>query len=130
MTSYIFDTGALSLFYAHDERLKSIVDRIQGGGARGFLSSVTLSEFYYKTCQTLGRDVADLWSRQLTERMRVIDADPGMATAAGLEKCRNGRLSLADSYALALAKRMGGTLLTTDNELAKSKETEARFLDV
>ncbi|TLY03263.1 MAG: type II toxin-antitoxin system VapC family toxin [Thaumarchaeota archaeon] len=47
-----------------------------------------------------------------------------------MEKCRNNRLSLADSYALALSKRVGGILLTTDSELAKSKEARVRHFEV
>lgn len=130
MTSFVFDTGALSLFYADDERLRPPVEKIHREGAEGLLSSVTLSEFYYKTCQTLGREVATLWSRQLNERMRVVEADIDLALAAGTEKCKNNRLSLADSYALALTKRVSGILLTTDSELAKSKESRVRYFEV
>lgn len=130
MTSFIFDTGALSLFYADDERLRPLVDGIHGGRDRGLISSVTMSEFYYKTCQRLGRDVATLWTRQLSERMEVEGVDLDLSISAGLEKCRNNRLSLADSYAIALTKRAKGLLLTTDSELAKNKETKVRFFEV
>ncbi len=130
MNSFVFDTGVLSLFYADDERLRPLVDKIHGERAQGLLSSVTLAEFYYKTCQNLGRDVATLWSYQLSERMRVVAADLDLSISAGVEKCRNSRLSLADSYALALTKRVGGTLLTTDSELAKSRESRVRFFEV
>jgi predicted nucleic acid-binding protein len=130
MTSFVFDTGALSLFFADDERLRALVDKIHGERAEALLSSVTLAEFYYKACQTLGRDVATLRSRQLNERMRVVGADLDLSLSAGLEKCKNNRLSLADSYALALTKRVNGILLTTDSELAKSKESRVRHLEV
>jgi predicted nucleic acid-binding protein len=130
MTSFVFDTGALSLVYAADERLRPLVDEIQDAKSQGLLCSVTLSEFYYKTCQTLGRDVATLWSKQLSERMHVVETDSDLSLSAGLEKCRNNRLSLADCYALALTKRFSGTLLTTDSELAKDKESKVRYFEV
>jgi predicted nucleic acid-binding protein len=130
LTSFVFDTGALSLFYADDGRLRPLVDKIHRERDRGLLSSVTLSEFYYKTCQRLGRDVATLWSRQLSERMEIVDADVELSVKAGLEKCRNNRLSLADSFALALARQVKGLLLTTDSELAKSKQVSVRFFEV
>ena len=130
MTSFVFDTGALSLLFVEDERLRPVVEGIQGGKALGILSSVTLSEYFYKTCQILGRDVAALRSRQLDERMRVVDADTELARAAGLEKCRNTRLSLADAFALSLARRVKGTLLTTDGELAKSRDVSVRHFAV
>ena len=130
MTSLVFDTGVLSLFYADDGRLRPLVDKIHMERDRGLVSSVTLSEFYYKTCQKLGRDVATLWSRQLSERMQVVGAEFELSVAAGLEKCRNNRLSLADSFALALARQVKGLLLTTDSELAKNKDVGVRFFKV
>jgi predicted nucleic acid-binding protein len=130
MTSFVFDTGALSLFFAEDERLRRLVDGVRRGRDRGILCSVTLAEFYYKTCQSLGRDVATLWSRQLSERMQVVAADQDMSLSAGLEKCRNGSLSLADCYALALAIQAKGVLLTTDSALARSKAAEVRHFEV
>ena len=130
MTSFVFDTGAISLFFAEDERLRRLVASIHEGKDEGSLSSVTLAEFYYKTCQRLGREVASLWSMQLSERIDVIAADIELSTGAGLERCRNSGLSLADCYALALAKRLHGLLLTTDSELAKTKGANVRFFDV
>lgn len=129
-TTFVFDTGALSLFYASDERLRVLVDKIQNWRAQGIISSVTLSEFYYKTCESLGRDIASLWSNQLSERMQVIWTDLELSLSAGMEKCRNNQLSLADAYALALTKRVSGILLTTDSELAKNKDSRVRYLSV
>ncbi|MDG6921589.1 MAG: PIN domain-containing protein [Nitrososphaerota archaeon] len=108
MTSFVFDTGALSPIYAKDERLRAVVERIESGEAEGLISSVTLAEFYYKTCQWSGKDVALLRSRQHVERMTVMETSVGQSRAAGMEKCRNSSLSLADSFVLALAKRTEG----------------------
>lgn len=130
MTSYVFDTGVISLFFAEDERLRMLVDRIATKGDLAFLSSVTLAEFYYKTCQNLGQDVAALRSKQLSERLQVVDIDLEISFTASLEKCRNGRLSLADCYALALTKRLQGVLLTTDTGLANTKDAKVRFFEV
>jgi predicted nucleic acid-binding protein len=130
MTPFVFDTGALSLFYANDQRLKPYVDKVSRDTILVLLSSVTLAEFYYKTCQSLGREVATLWSTQLSERMRVVETNPELSLAAGVHKCKNNRLSLADSFALALTDRVNGTLLTTDRELARNKESRVRFFEV
>ena len=130
MTFFVFDTGALSLIYAKDERLHAVVERIASGEAEGLVPSVILAEFYYKTCQSSGKDVALLRSQQLVERLTVMEASVAQSMAAGLEKCRNNRLSLADSFVLALAKRQGGTILTTDGELAKEHDVKVRYLQV
>lgn len=128
MTSYVFDTGALSLLYAKDERLRPIVDGIEARKSEGFIAAATLAEFYYKICQSLGRDTASHWSRQLSERMTVVEETVELALAAGHEKCRDNSLSLADEFALALTRLIRGTLLTTDSQLSKAKDVSVRYL--
>ena len=128
--NYVFDTGALSLVYDRDPRLRQVLERLDSGSSKGLLSSVTLAEFFYKTCQRLGRDTASAWSRQVSERMTVKAADPELSTAAGLEKCRDSQLSLADAFALALAKSVHATLLTSDSGLAKQEAADVRYFPV
>lgn len=130
MSSYVFDTGVVSLLYDRDPRLRQIVESLDSGTSEALLSSVTLAEFFYKTCQRLGRDTASLWSSQVSERMTVRPAGPELSTAAGLEKCRNSLLSIADAFALALAKLEHCTLLTSDSELAKQKDVNVCFFPV
>ena len=91
------------------------------------MSSINLSEFYYKTCQKLGRTVADLRYYQIRRTsLRMIETDEDLARIAGVEKCRQpAKLSLADCYVLALAKRFRATILTTDRELAKVKDVRS-----
>ncbi|HEX4919226.1 MAG TPA: PIN domain-containing protein, partial [Candidatus Bathyarchaeia archaeon] len=93
--------------------------------ARGSISAVNLSEFYYKTCQKLGKSTADIRYYQIRNtKLIVLETDAELSRMAGLEKCRRGDLSLADCYALATAKRLKATILTTDSELAKTKEVK------
>ncbi|MDG6938485.1 MAG: PIN domain-containing protein [Nitrososphaerota archaeon] len=130
MTSFVFDAGALPLIYAKDERLHAVVEEIASGEAEGLVPSVILAEFYYRTCRSSGKDVALLRSRQLSERLTVMETSIGQSRAAGMEKCRNNRLSLAGSFVLALARGQGGTILTTDGELAKEPDVDVRYLQV
>ncbi len=96
------------------------------------MSSVNLSEFYYKTCQKLGKAVADIRYYQIRRtKLRVVETDEDLARAAGIEKCRQPfNLSLADCYLLGLAKRFNSTILTTDRELSKVKEVKAILFQV
>lgn len=127
MKSFVIDTGALTLFFGGDPRLAGPFNQIVRGLAAGYLSSVNLAEFHYKTCQKAGRDVAEVLCRRAERRLQLVVPDYEIALAAGLTKCMNNRLSLADSFVLALAKRTGSTVLTTDSELAKSKGVRVRF---
>ncbi len=88
------------------------------------MSAVNLSEFHYKTCRKLGKSTADIRYYQVRNtKLGIVETDAELARHAGLEKCRQeADLSLADCYALATAKRLRATILTTDSELAKVKE--------
>ncbi len=130
MKTFVFDAGALTLLYADGERLRPEAEKIESGSAQGLISTVTLAEFFYKTCQTLGKDVAALRAQQLAERMQVVEGWEDLSKAAGLEKCRNNNLSLADSFVLALARARGGAIVTTDGELAKERGVKVRHLAV
>lgn len=130
MRNYVFDTGALTLLYADERRLRPEAEKIQSGVAEAIVSSVTLAEFFYKTCQMLGKDTASLRFRQIAERMHVFLVGKELSESAGLEKCRNNRLSLSDAFALALAKEVGGLLLTTDSVLAQEKAVKVRYFEV
>ena len=96
------------------------------------MASVNLSEFYYKTCQKLGKPVADIRYYQARRSgIIIVETDEELTRAAGVEKCRQPHnLSLADCYALALARRLRATLLTTDGELAKVKDVRTVRFDV
>ncbi|MDV3277481.1 MAG: PIN domain-containing protein [Nitrososphaerales archaeon] len=130
MKAFVIDTGALTLFFVGDSRLATPFYQIASGRAAGFISSVNLAEFFYKTCQKAGRDAAGVMCRRAERRLQVVVPDAELALAAGAEKCRNGRLSLADSFVLALAKRVGGTVLTTDSEMAKCGEVRVTFYEL
>ena len=117
------DAGVLALHFISNPKVKRFFDEIDDEEKQGFVSSVNLSEFHYKTCQKLGKPVADIRYYQLRRTsLRIIETDEELSRMAGHEKCRQQKLSLADCYALGLAKRLKATLLTTDSELAKIRE--------
>ena len=127
----VLDAGILTLFFLRDARVFPYFKKIGDGEVSGQIAGVNLSEFYYKTCQTLGRQTADTRFSLVTESNIVIVEDEELNRLAGLEKCRRELdLSLADCYALALSKRVRGLLLTTDGELGKNKEVETRHFPV
>src|SRR5256885_5405484 len=48
-------------------------------------------------------------------RLRIVETDEELSRIAGHAEFRQQRLSLADCYALGLAKRVSATVLTTDS---------------
>lgn len=126
--SVVVDAGVLSLHFVEDSRVRKYFNRIDEGKVRGLVSEINLSECYYKTCRKLGRQAADTSYFLLrSSRLRPVQ-DEELTRLAGLEKCRQRLdVSLADCFALALAKREKALLLTTDSELKKTKDIHVRF---
>jgi hypothetical protein len=127
----VLDAGVLGLFFARDRRVLEYFEAIQEGKVQGLIAGVNLSEFYYKTCRSFGIQAADTRFSLTVETGIEVVGDPELDRLAGLEKCRREvDISLADCYALTLTKRVKGLLLTTDNELGKTKEVETRHFPV
>jgi predicted nucleic acid-binding protein len=127
----VLDTGALSLHFADHSGVRPYFDAISAGRSLGLVSSFNMAEFYYKTCQKLGKQTADAWYFMLrSSELDVVDRED-LVRLAGLEKCRHSAaLSLADCFALALAKSERAFLITTDGKLAKADGVEVRHIRI
>jgi predicted nucleic acid-binding protein len=127
----VLDAGALSLHFADHPGVKHYFDAISAGRSVGLISGFNLAEFYYKTCQKLGKQTADTWYFQLRNSELEVVERIELVRLAGLEKCRGSHmLSLADCFALALAKYESALLITTDSELAKAEGAQVRHIRV
>jgi predicted nucleic acid-binding protein len=130
-STLVIDAGALSLFFAGDPRVVPYFNRMDRGQATGLITEINLTEYYYKTCQKLGKQAADTRYFLLRNSKLKTIGDENLTRLAGLEKCKQELdLSLADCFALALAKRENATLITTDRELEKVKDVSAKFFRV
>ncbi len=92
---------------------------------------LNMPEFYYKTCQTFGKQTGEAWYFQLrNSELRIVYREE-FVRAAGFEKCRQSpNLSLADCFALALAKAENALLITTDAEPAKVRDVRTRRVEI
>jgi predicted nucleic acid-binding protein len=130
-TTLVMDAGVLTLHFAGDPRVGRHFKAVDEKLATGLVAEANLAEYYYKTCRKLGRQTAD--TRYLMLRASQLQAvqDETLTRLAGLERCRQQLdLSLADCFALALAKREHAVLLTTDSELRKAKDVHVKFFKV
>jgi len=130
-TTLVIDAGALFLFFADDPRIVPYFNRIDQDQATGLITEINLAEYYYKTCQKIGKQAADTRYFLLRNSKLKTISDESLSRLAGVEKCKQELdLSLADSFALALAKREQATLITTDRELGKTKDVPAKLFRV
>src|SRR3972149_11205184 len=130
-STIVIDAGVLALHFAQDPRVAEYFIKIDEEKVRGLVTNMNLAEFYHKTCRKLGKQAADTVYFLLRASKLQVVYDEALTRLAGLEKCRKRLdLSLADCFALALAKRESGVLLTTDNELGKAKDVQVKFFRV
>ncbi len=117
----VLDAGVLYLHFADHPGVRKYFDEIISHHCKGMIASYNLAEFYYKCCQKFGKQTADTWYFQLrkTSDLAIIDRQE-LVRGAGLEKCReSSKLSLADCFALALARAESALLITTDSDLQR-----------
>ncbi|MGB9741431.1 MAG: type II toxin-antitoxin system VapC family toxin [Candidatus Bathyarchaeia archaeon] len=132
MRRYVADAGVLFLYFIDDGRVKPYFDEIVQGRAQGFICDVNLAEYYYKTCEKLGKDVADVRYHQVRgSSVESVATDEELTRKAGEKKCKyRSKLSLGDCFSLALSELKKAVLLTTDSELAKVKEVKVKHFPV
>ncbi|MCQ5362922.1 MAG: type II toxin-antitoxin system VapC family toxin [Candidatus Verstraetearchaeota archaeon] len=128
----IFDTGPIFLYFAEDKQVKEMFDEVIAGRAEGYTCETNIAEFYYKTCEKLGREVAEVRHTSIRHsKMSILAVDERLTRVAGGLKCiHRSKISLADAYIVAAAKMLGGTLVTTDPQLAELKLVQTRLLSI
>jgi predicted nucleic acid-binding protein len=107
-------------------------DEVAAGRVEGYTCETNIAEFYYKTCEKFGREVAEVRHTSIRHsKMSILATDERLTRIAGGLKCvHRGKLSLADAYIVAVAKMLGGTLVTTDPRLPELKLVQTRLLQV
>lgn len=129
--SYLFDAGALFLFYSGDSRTKLYFDRVFTNRASGFVSEINLAELYYKTIEKFGMQTAETWYKQIRQsNLNVIAPDERITRNAALWKSKTRDVSLADCYALATTQEKAQVLVTTDPVLAQVKGIKVAHIRV
>jgi predicted nucleic acid-binding protein len=107
-------------------------DDVTAGKAEGYTCETSMAELYYKTCEKLGREVAELRHASIRHsKISILTIDEKLTRIAGILKCiYRGKLSLADTYIAAATKIVEGVLITTDTRLAELKPVQIRLLPI
>jgi len=127
----VLDTGVLFLYFAGDQEAARIIDSGRRVGGL-FTCEVVMAEFYYKTCEKFGRGVAELKSTSIRKSGIVVEPiEEKLTNIAATFRCTNrAKLSLADSYVIALCKLNGAQLITTDSLLKELNPNQTTLLKV
>jgi len=119
MVKCLFDTCAISLV-AFDgivpDKWKENWNRIRGGGEILLFIAPIISETYYQNVKTYGKNISRnklRWCLGLrSTQIHKLDERDGVR--AGEIKSDYKRLSLTDCFILAVGKRQGAVIFTTD----------------
>jgi len=103
------------------EKMVHIWKQITGGTRTLLLIEPVVSEVYYKNVPKFGKKVVKdkiLWLKALksAEEYRLDDNDAMLAGSFKVERSGSG-LSIVDCYIIAVAKRTGSLILTTDKQI-------------
>lgn len=124
---YLLDAGIFSLILAGDNNVKRFVEEIASGRAEPIACEVNLAEFYAKTCEKKGKQVADIHYVRIRYQpnLTIIAPNEELTKNAAWLKCKHrGKVSMADCYAAAAASMEKAMLVTTDIELNKMANSE------
>jgi len=122
MKACVFDTGALVQYFADNDQMRELFQRIGKSTLQGMVPMPILSELYYKTCQKLGNEVARVRYVALrNSNLSFVGLEDNSVMEAGRIKCQYSFTSLADSFAAGLALLEKCPLVTTDGRLAEVK---------
>lgn len=128
---YIWDTGALTLFFANHAQAGKIMSAIKNNEAKGYIPRIILSEYYYKTWQKFGKQAAYIRTNNLRNSKNIectIEKDD--IYNIGEYKVKSSILSLADCVLLNTAKNNNCIIITTETEITKNyylKSIKLRF---
>jgi predicted nucleic acid-binding protein len=120
------------LHFTDDGQIRETMAKIQSGALESHTCETNMCELYYKTCETLGNEVAEI--RTATIRESNIEVHPIgaiLTERAGSLKCKyRGKISLADSYILGTSIEYKCRLITTDPMLKKLNLVQTSLLSV
>jgi PIN domain nuclease of toxin-antitoxin system len=120
-TVYVLDACAVVAFLRDEPGAPVVEAALTERDALTYMHAVNLAEVYYVIARDEDEDAADAIVQMLIANARVTvcrDLDEGFCGEVGrlrvTVRSEGWRISLADCFCLATARRLGGRVLTTD----------------
>ncbi len=127
---YLWDTGALFLFFGGHRKAKTIMTEIENNDAIGYIPKLVLVEFYYKTMEKLGKITANYQLLLLKESKNIIiDFEENDIEKIGKIKLNYRDLSFVDSVIYTLGLSLNATIITTDSDFQKPGKVKSIKLE-
>lgn len=113
----VFDASAIIAFLSMEQGALIVRQTLRDNPGSCYVHAVNLCEVYYHVARVRGVPAAERTMRFLERAGSIVreDMDAAFWQDAGRLKATYVRVSLADCYCLALARRLGGEALTADH---------------
>jgi len=120
------------LHFTDDVQIRETMTKVQSGALESHTCELNIAELYYKTCETLGSDVAEIRTTTIRQsNIKVHPIEEILTKRAGSLKCKHrGRISLADAYILGTSLEYKCRLITTDPVLKELNLVPTSLLSV
>ncbi len=117
---FVLDSFAILSLLEGEAGADGVAGLLTSPGKEIYMSSMNVGEVYYVMMRRRGKDAANLVEAAIYDhpRLQVVEADRARIRDAAEIKSL-GKLSLADSFAAALALKLDATLVTGDPEFAR-----------
>ena len=123
---YLWDTGALFLYFADHIEAKTLMKKIESSQAKGYIPQLVSVEFFYKTMEKLGKQTAEYQLTILKEsKNNIVGIKDNQISDIGLIKLNNRSLSLVDCVIGVLCKHYKTIIITTDGDFDNLKEIKS-----
>ncbi len=129
---FVLDSSILLLYIAGDNRVETVVNRINDGISEGYILEQSVSEIYAKLNEKFGIAEANKMLEAIkNSKIQVIDVNYELMRNAGeLKSVHKGKLSMIAAYMIALAKSLNAVIVTSDEVIAKVDEVRVELVKV
>jgi len=130
--SYVFDAGFIALYFAGREDTRKYVDEIYEKTSKAYICEINLAEFLYNYARVFGWEAALVKNKLLRNSpIEIIGVNEDLTLSTAKIKLKYyEKLSLADCYLVALAKKLKATILTTDSTLRDIEEIKVKYFKI
>jgi predicted nucleic acid-binding protein len=127
---FVLDSPILLLYFAGDRRVEGLVNKINDGVAEGYMLELCVSELFTKIEEKFGYSAANKRLEAIkNSRIKVMGVDYELMKVAGqIKSMHKGKLAMIDAYMIALAKKLGAVLVTTDDKIARMSEVKIEYV--
>lgn len=130
MKSYIWDTGALSLYFSEHTQCKSLMEECMNSKKIGYVPFLILSEFYYLQWRKFGSRLARMRAESIiNSQLITLILNEETVFTIGEFKVKHPELSLADSVLIALSKENHSTIITSEKLITEIKGVKAKKIN-